>query len=113
MWSYRRRFKGARLGGGVMNNKFVRESPILPLSEIYPQLKSQIESRKKILDQIEIERNREYVDKMTKEQKTSVNIELDHELLKKIDQEAAQDLRTRKAQVLYIIREYFNKPEEK
>lgn len=45
---------------------------------------------------------------MTK-QKTSVNIELDPELLEKIDQEAAKDLRTRKAQVLYIIREYFNK----
>lgn len=50
---------------------------------------------------------------MTKEKKTSVNIELDPELLEKIDQEAAQDLRTRKAQVLYIIREYFNKSEEK
>lgn len=53
--------------------------------------------------------NKEYVNKMTKEQKTSVNIELDPELLEKIDQEAAQDLRTRKAQVLYIIREYFNR----
>ncbi len=50
---------------------------------------------------------------MTKEQKTSVNIELDQDLLEKIDREAAKDLRTRKAQVLYIIREYFNKQEEK
>ncbi len=50
---------------------------------------------------------------MTKEQKTSVNIELDQDLLEKIDREAAKDLRTRKAQVLYIIREYFNKQEGK
>ncbi len=50
---------------------------------------------------------------MTKEQKVIVHVELDPELLEKIDQEAAKDLRTRKAQVLYIIREYFNKPEEK
>ena len=50
---------------------------------------------------------------MTKEQKVIVNVELDTELLKKIDQEAAKDLRTRKAQVLYIIREYFNKQEKK
>lgn len=50
---------------------------------------------------------------MTKEQKISVNIELDLDLLEKVDREAAKDLRTRKAQVLYIIREYFNKLEEK
>ena len=89
-------------------------------------IKNKIETQRKIQEQREIEYrsrrllpdvdnhlNKEYVDKMTKEQKTSVNIELDPELLEKIDQEAAQDLRTRKAQVLYIIREYFNKPEEK
>ena len=62
---------------------------------------------------LETKKYNPYIDKMTKEQKTSVNIELDPELLEKIDQEAAQELRTRKAQVLYIIREYFNKPEEK
>lgn len=39
--------------------------------------------------------------------------EPDAELLEKIDQEAVKDLRTRKAQVLYIIREHFNKQEEK
>ncbi len=50
---------------------------------------------------------------MTKEQKIIVHVELDPELLEKIDQEAAKDLRTRKAQVLYIIREYFNKQEKK
>ncbi|MGL5716240.1 MAG: hypothetical protein ACRCX2_24695 [Paraclostridium sp.] len=85
-------------------------------------IKNKIESQRKIQEQKEIEYrsrrllpdvdnhlNKEYVDKMTKEQKTSVNIELDPELLEKIDQEAAQDLRTRKAQVLYIIREYFNR----
>lgn len=46
---------------------------------------------------------------MTKEQKVIVHVELDPELLEKIDQEAAKDLRTRKAQVLYILREHFNK----
>ena len=89
-------------------------------------IKNKIEAQRKIQEQIEIEHrsrrllpdvdnhlNKEYVDKMTKEQKTSVNIELDPELLEKIDQEAAQELRSRKAQVLYIIRKYFNKPEEK
>ena len=50
---------------------------------------------------------------MTKEQKVIVHVELDPELLKKIDQEATKDLRIRKAQVLYIIREHFNKSEEK
>jgi hypothetical protein len=44
---------------------------------------------------------------MTKEQKVIVHVELDPELLEKIDREAAKDLRTRKAQVLYIIRKYF------
>ena len=71
-------------------------------------IKNKIETQRKIQEQREIESNREYVNKMHKEQKTSVSIELDLELLKKIDQEAAQDLRTRKAQVLYIIRDYFN-----
>lgn len=44
---------------------------------------------------------------MTKEQKIIVHVELDKDLLEKIDQEAAKDLRTRKAQVLYILREHF------
>jgi hypothetical protein len=78
------------------------------------QEQREIEHRlRRLLPDVDNHLNKEYVDKMTKEQKTSVNIELDPELLEKIDQEAAQDLRTRKAQVLYIIREYFNKPEEK
>jgi hypothetical protein len=76
-------------------------------------IKNKIETQRKIQEQREIESNREYVNKMTKEQKTSVNIELNPELLEKIDREAAKDLRTRKAQVLYIIKEYFNKSEEK
>lgn len=46
---------------------------------------------------------------MTKEQKVIVHVELDPELLEKIDQEAVKDLRTRKAQVLYILREHFRK----
>ena len=45
---------------------------------------------------------------MTKEQKIIVHVELDQDLLEKIDREAAKDLRTRKAQVLYILREHFN-----
>lgn len=46
---------------------------------------------------------------MTKEQKVIVHVELDPDLLEKIDREAEKDLRTRKAQVLYILRERFNK----
>ena len=72
-------------------------------------IKNKIETQRKIQEQREIESNREYVDKMTKEQKVIVHVELDQDLLKKIDREAAKDLRTRKAQVLYILREHFNK----
>ena len=50
---------------------------------------------------------------MNKEQKTIVHVELDQELLEKIDREAEKDLRTRKAQVMYILREHFNKQEVK
>lgn len=84
-------------------------------------IKNKIETRRKIQEQIEIEHrsrrllpdvdnhlNKEYVDKMTKEQKVIVHVELDPELLEKIDREAEKDLRTRKAQVLYILREHFN-----
>ena len=83
-------------------------------------IKNKIETQRKIQEQREIEHrsrrllpdvdnhlNKEYVDKMTKEQKIIVHVELDPDLLKKIDQEAAKDLRTRKAQVLYILRERF------
>ena len=64
-------------------------------------IKNKIESQRKI----QFERDREYVNKIL--QKVIVHAELDPELLKKIDQEAAKDLRTRKAQVLYILREHF------
>ncbi len=50
---------------------------------------------------------------MTKEQKVIVHVELDPDLLEKIDREAEKDLRTRKAQVMYIIKDHFNKQEEK
>lgn len=83
-------------------------------------IKNKIEAQRKIQEQREIEHrsrrllpdvdnhlNKEYVDKITKEQKVIVHVELDPDLLKKIDQEAAKDLRTRKAQVLYILREHF------
>lgn len=75
-------------------------------------IKNKIEAQRKIQDQINIERNREYVDKMTK-QKNSINITPDDELLALIDQEAKNNMRTRKAQVEYIVKQYFNKPEEK
>jgi hypothetical protein len=70
-------------------------------------IKNKIESQRKIQfeREIEFERDREYVNKIL--QKVIVHVELDPELLKKIDQEAAKDLRTRKAQVLYILREHF------
>lgn len=54
-----------------------------------------------------------WVQKMTKEQKVIVHVELDPDLLEKIDREAEKDLRTRKAQVLYILKDHFNKQEEK
>lgn len=44
---------------------------------------------------------------MTKKQKTFINIDLDAELLEKIDQEAAKAFRTRKAQVIYVLKEVF------
>lgn len=71
-------------------------------------IKNKIEAQRKIQDQINIERNREYVDKMTK-QKNSINITPDDELLALIDQEAKNNMRTRKAQVEYIVKQYFNK----
>lgn len=74
-------------------------------------IKNKIEMQRKIQAQMEIEGSKEYVNKIL--QKVIVHVELDPELLEKIDQEAAKDLRTRKAQVLYIIREHFNKSEEK
>jgi hypothetical protein len=42
-----------------------------------------------------------------KEQKVIVHVELDPDLLEKIDRQAAKNLRTRKAEVLYILREIF------
>lgn len=51
---------------------------------------------------------------MTK-QKNSINITPDDELLALIDQDAKDNMRTRKAQVEYIVKQYFNenKPELK
>ena len=58
-----------------------------------------------------IEKDRKYVNEIL--QKVIVHVELDPDLLEKIDQEAAKDLRTRKAQVMYIIKDHFNKQEVK
>ena len=50
---------------------------------------------------------------MTK-QKNSININPDDELLELIDKEAKDNMRTRKAQVEYIVSQYYlNKQEEK
>ena len=50
---------------------------------------------------------------MTK-QKNSININPDDALLELIDKEAKDNMRTRKAQVEYIVRQYYlNKQEEK
>jgi hypothetical protein len=48
-------------------------------------------------------------------QKNSINITPDDELLELIDKEAKDNMRTRKAQVEYIIKQHFskNKPEGK
>lgn len=45
---------------------------------------------------------------MTKH-KNSINITPDDELLVLIDQEAKNNMRTRKAQVEYIVKQYFSK----
>ena len=47
-------------------------------------------------------------------QKNSINITPDDELLELIDKEAKDNMRKRKAQVEYIVRQYYlNKQEEK
>ena len=51
---------------------------------------------------------------MTNKQKNSININPDDELLRLIDKEAKDNMRTRKAQVEYIVRQYYlNKQEGK
>ncbi|WPX99766.1 hypothetical protein Megpolyxen_01671 (plasmid) [Candidatus Megaera polyxenophila] len=51
---------------------------------------------------------------MINKQKNSININPDDELLELIDKEAKDNMRTRKAQVEYIVRQYyFNKQEKK
>ena len=44
---------------------------------------------------------------MTNKQKKSININPDDELLGLIDKEAKDNMRTRKAQVEYIVRQYY------
>ena len=50
---------------------------------------------------------------MTNKQKNSININPDDELLVLIDKEAKDKIRTRKAQVEYIIKQYFKDSKEK
>ena len=50
---------------------------------------------------------------MINKQKNSINITPDDELLELIDKEAKDNMRTRKAQVEYIIKQYFKDSKEK
>jgi|JI7StandDraft_1071085.scaffolds.fasta_scaffold282423_1 transcriptional regulator with XRE-family HTH domain len=45
--------------------------------------------------------------------KTAVSLHFDKELMAKIDKDAAKNMRTRKAQVMYIISQYYLNKEEK
>jgi len=97
------------LGGGGMSDYIKNKNELLFETQRKIQEQREIEHRlRRLLPDVDNHLNKEYVDKMTKEQKIIVHVELDPELLEKIDREAAKDLRTRKAQVLYILRERFN-----
>ena len=44
---------------------------------------------------------------MSNKTKTAVSLHFDEELITKIDKDAAESMRTRKAQVMYIISQYY------
>lgn len=50
---------------------------------------------------------------MSNKDKTAVNLHFDEELIAKIDKDAAENMRSRKAQVMYIISQYYLNKEEK
>jgi len=45
---------------------------------------------------------------MTNKEKTSISVHFDNNLLAKIDNDAADNLRSRKAQVEYIVKQYYS-----
>jgi predicted transcriptional regulator len=50
---------------------------------------------------------------MSNKNKTAVSLHFDEELIAKIDKDATKNMRTRKAQVMYIISQYYLNKEEK
>ena len=44
---------------------------------------------------------------MTIKEKTSISVHFDNNLLEKIDKDAADNVRTRKSQVEYIVKQYY------
>jgi hypothetical protein len=51
--------------------------------------------------------------KMSNKDKTAVSLHFDKELIAKIDKDATKNMRTRKAQVMYIISQYYLNKKEK
>jgi predicted transcriptional regulator len=49
---------------------------------------------------------------MSNKNKTAVSLHFDEELMAKIDKDAAESMRTRKAQVMYIISQYYLNKEQ-
>lgn len=49
---------------------------------------------------------------MTIKEKTSISVHFDNNLLAKIDKDADDNLRSRKAQVEYIIKQYYSSIDE-
>lgn len=45
---------------------------------------------------------------MTIKEKTSISVHFDNNLLEKIDKDDADNVHTRKAQVEYIVKQYYN-----
>jgi hypothetical protein len=50
---------------------------------------------------------------MSDKTKTAISLHFDEELITKIDKDAAENMRTRKAQVMYIISQYYLNKKEK
>ena len=48
------------------------------------------------------------LNKMAKNKKIAIYLHLNEELVDKIDKDAADNVRTRKAQVEYIVKQYYN-----
>lgn len=50
---------------------------------------------------------------MSNKNKIAVSLHFDKELMAKIDKDAAESMRTRKAQVMYIVNQYYKNEEKK